>query len=395
MIPDFVSIQRTYESGPPQEENQHAEQATLPILKIATYHSAKDFLGHCLGRTAGLGLFTAVTHYGLSPITSGLWMGGAAAVAAGTQAFLISKHQIGTDSLIKKTAIGLCTVGAAAAGCTIAVLGSSQPVIALAVGAAATTAASLLKYCLFTQPDNSEAIEASKAVVFGMTTAASLALVSVIMPNWIAAESTLAYRSMGIVLESSVIELCKASLEKLGPSVNRNALTFNGKAKAALMGLVPYTVATVLFNGFVAGTLQPAHDSREFIELWGPLLVGSLSNAVKAAANAVAVLHAHKTTTDVADPLAEPVNPSQGLTRPAPKLIAQKIALRVTLSCCRNTLYFSLRARGLSVVQAACIAQACYSYYAQSRDLIFDLMQGEGWSEPVVTARSTSSEITV
>lgn len=396
MIPFFKDIPSNYEISSPQEKECCAEQAQPPILKTVVSHSAKDFIGQCLGRTAGLGVFTAITHHGLSPITAGVWIGSVGALAAGTQAFLISKHQIGTASFAQKTAVALCTLTAAAAGASIVALGSAQPVAAVAIGAAATTAVSLLKYCLFTQPENLDATEVSKAVVFGMSTAASLVLMSGITPNWIAAESTLANRSIGILAESSVIELCKFCFEQVSPSANRNALTFNGKVKAALLALVPYAAATVLFNGFVSSSLQPSHDSHEFMELWTPLLVGALSNAVRGGANAASVLYVHQTKNDIADPEAQAIRPLNSVMRADMHVLTQKTALRFTLSCCRNALYFNLREHGLSVMQAACVTQSCYAFYAQSRDLMYDLMQGEGWSEPVLTVRGSSeSRVTV
>ena len=395
MIPVLKDMPSNYEISPPQEQEGSAKQAQSPTLKTSVCHSAKDFLGQCLGRTAGLSIFTAITHRELNPITAGLCIGSAGALAAGTQAFLISKHQIGTASFAQKTAVALCTLTAAAAGASIVALGSAQPVIALAIGAAATTAVSLLKYCRLTQPEDTNLTEASKAVVFGMSTAASLVLISGITPNWIAAESTLMSRSIGILVESIVIELCKSCFEQLGPSANRNALSFNGKVKAALMALVPYAAATVLFNGFVSSKLQPSHDSHEFMELWAPLLVGAFSNAVRGGANAASVLYVHQTKNDVADPEAQAVTPSNGVMCGDVNVLTQKTALRFTLSCCRNALYFNLREHGLSVMQAACITQSCYAFYAQSRDLMYDLMQGEGWSEPVLIVRdsSESSEI--
>ena len=395
MIPAFKEIEQLHAVSIPETLDVPPSPPSpplSPILKTAASHSARDFLGQCLGRTAGLGVFTAITHSAFGSITADVLIGSVGALAAGTQAFLISKNQIGTTSLAQKTAVALCTATAAAAGASIVALGSAQPVVALAVGAAATTAVSLLKYCLFTQPEDSESTDTSKAIVFGLTTAASLAIISVASPNWIATESTFANRSIGVMIESSVVELCKSSFEQLGPSVNRSALTFNGKVTAAMIGMLPYVAATVLFNGYVSGTMQGNHDSHEFMDLWGPLIVGALSNAVRGASNAAAVLYLHQKSTGINNPDAMPIRPSQGVTRPDINKVTQKTAVRFMLSCCRNALYFKFREHGMSVVQAACLAQTCYAFYAQSRDLIFDLMQGEGWSEPTLITRIDPSQ---
>jgi hypothetical protein len=127
------------------------------------------------------------------------------------------------------------------------------------------------------------------------------------------------------------------------------------------------------------------------MDLWAPLLVGALSNAVRGAANAAAVLHVHQSKNDIADPTAMAIRPTTGFTIPDMNVLVQKTALRFTLSCCRNALYFQLREHGLSVLQAACLAQSFYVFFAQSRELMFDLMQGEGWSEPVLITRDTKA----
>ena len=50
--------------------------------------------------------------------------------------------------------------------------------------------------------------------------------------------------------------------------------------------------------------------------------------------------------------------------------------------------YFYLREKGLRVLPASCIAQSCYAVFAQNRELIVDLMQGEGWhDEPTLSVR--------
>ena len=61
------------------------------------------------------------------------------------------------------------------------------------------------------------------------------------------------------------------------------------------------------------------------------------------------------------------------------------------MSACRNAIYVQLRKGGMSVLQATILAQFAYAFFAQNRDLVYDLMQGEGWvattSEPGSPAR--------
>lgn len=387
MIPAFREMGLLYEHSKPAETTAAARCTLPPVLTTAASHSARDFLGQCLGRTAGLGIFTAISHSSWSPLSASLLTGSAGALAAGTQAFLISKNQIGTNTLAQKTAVALCTVTAAAAGASILALGSAQPVIALAIGAAATTAVSLLKFCLHAQADEAEISDTAKSTVFCMTTATSLVTITLIHPHWMAAETTLVHRSLGVMLESGIVELCKSSFERLGPSANRGALTFNGKVMASLIGLLPYAAATVILNGYVSGLLQPGHDSHEFMDLWAPLMVGALSNALRGAANAAAVYTLQQKAIQVRDSDAGLVRPSTGISCPDVNIVMQKTSVRLFLSCCRNAVYFYLRENGMSVVQAGCLAQFSYAFFAQSRELIFDLMQGEGWTEPRITAR--------
>jgi hypothetical protein len=54
------------------------------------------------------------------------------------------------------------------------------------------------------------------------------------------------------------------------------------------------------------------------------------------------------------------------------------------MSACRNAIYVQLRKDGLSVLQASILAQFAYAFFAQNRDLVYDLMQGEGWSAPTI-----------
>lgn len=388
MIPSLKEMGQIHAIASAQTLEAGPARPASPLLKTAACHGTRDFLGQCLGRTAGLAVFTAITNSNWNPIPTSILIGSIGALAAGTQAFLISQHQIGTATLAQKTAVALCTAAASAAGASIIALGSVQPVIALAIGAAATTAVSLLKYSLPEHADAAELTDVAKATVFSMTTAASLVTMTVVHPHWQSAEKTLANRSIGVMIESGIIELCKAACERLGPSVNRPALSFNGKVRASLMGALPYVAATVLLNGFASGMLQPAKDSHQFMELWAPLMVGALSNAIRGAANAAAVFYLHKKQNEACHPDASPIRPSIGIKQPDCRKVAKKTAIRMTLSCCRNAIYFYLREHGMSVLQAGCLAQFCYSFFAQSRELIFDLMQGEGWNEPVLVKRN-------
>ena len=369
---------------------------SIPSIKVASmWHASRDLAGQALGRTAGLGVLVALSQLEASKLPIQIIAGGMGAIAAGTQAYLIGKNQIGSTTTLQKTALAFCTFTAAAAGGSVAALGSMQPVVVLASCAIATGTASLLNLLQYKNPEERIVTEKAKAIAFSLATAASLSGVLIANQRWRAAEPTLVARSMASFTEATLIELCKTSLEKLGPSVDRSVLNFEGKVGVSLLGLLPYYVATVVFNGILSAKLQPTNDSHEFLDLWGPLTVGALANAVRGAANAAAVYLQHQNKANVKKAHTSVLRPHSGIQPPDLLKMAQKTAVRFLLSTCRNAIYFSLRENGMSMLSAACMAQAFYSLFAQNRDLIYDLMQGEGWSEPVLIARQEIDNVSV
>ncbi len=361
------------------------------ISQASLWHAGRDLAGQALGRTIGLSVLVALTHIESGKLPVQILAAGAGAIAAGTQAYLIGKYQIGTTSALQKTAVGLCTVTAAAAGGSIAALGTMPAITVLASCSIATATTSLLKFLCAGHTEEHQFTNKAKAVALGVATAVSLSGMFLTEVNWSTAESTFAARSIASLAEAAVIELCKSSLEQYGPSVDRNLLNFESKAGVSLMGLLPYYAATILFNGVLSAKLQPANDSHAFLDLWGALTIGSLANAVRGAANAGAAYLHHMNKANVTKPDTSILRPHRGVQQPALEKMAKKTAVRFFLSSCRNAVYFSLREKGMSILAASCIAQACYAVFAQNRDLIYDLMQGEGWSEPVLVSRSGSN----
>ncbi len=371
-------------------------RARPSVLATALCHGIKDTIGQMAGRTVGLALFAGISsqvwQYGNAKIIAG----GLGALAAGSQALLLGASQIGTQSIAQKSAIGLCTVASAAAGATVAALGSLQPVTVLAIAAVATCAVSVLR--LYAQGDDEvqgetlgETADAAKAMTFFMVTAASLTAVAVLDHAWGGADDSLAMRSIARLAEATCIELFKSTLETLGPSANRNALNFNGKFLASVCGLFPYWGATVVLNGVVSGLMQPPHtDSHEFLVLWGPLMIGSLANGIRGATNSTVVNMIHRARPDLRREATEVVRPSMGLKLPDPKKFPQKIVVRFVGNICANALYFKLRAHGMSVLTSGTIMQVMNGIIGQARDLTYELMQGEGWNEPQLTRREAT-----
>lgn len=367
--------------------------ARPPVL-AAVAHGARDLAGQAIARTVGLAIFTRAAAITQDNVPLSAFAGTVGALSAATLAWVVASRQIGTDSWSSLAGTLACTGAAAAAGGAIAMLGSSQPVISLAIGTTLTVATSLLRLYARTA-DEARGVDDAKGITLFLGTAASLTAVAVIDHQWSSARDAAA-RNLGLLGESVTVEFFKSTLERLGPSVDRNALNFNGKMLAGLAGLLPYVAATVLINGYTSGLLQAPSptDSHSFNELLLPVLLGALSNAVRGAANATSVylLHAHGIGTS--EPMREVLRPTDGLRPPAPEKIIKKTAIRFFISSCRVAIYTKLRSQGMTIIQASMLSQAVYGVFAQNRDLVFDLMQGEGWA-PLHPAESTQSNSSI
>ncbi len=387
-IPTTDPVQRS--SDPLQQSSSSIKK---PVLTAAVTHGIKDFAGQFFGRTAGLAVLAGLTSITSAETPLRVIAGGIGAITAGTQAFLIGRHQIGDKTLSQKAALAMCTLSVAAAGAGISAYGSFQPVVVLASCSAAVAVASLLKFCGHKKHYDDNTTEGFKALAFTAAVAYSVTGAGMLISSWSPQESHIAARSIALLIESSIIELCKASLEQLGPSVDKHVLSFTGNAGALLMGLPFYTAATVLLNGVVSGALQPPVDSTKFVELWLPLIVGGLANTVRGSVNACSVAYLASNNIGMSSSEKSLLRPNAWIQKPDCHKLAQKTAVRFFLSSSRNTLYFYLRDKGLAIMPAACIAQACYSVFAQQRDLIYELMQGKGWSEPILNQRKPTTRL--
>lgn len=356
------------------------------ITAACTSHALRDYVGQGLGRAAGLAIYCSLAtldEVGLR-IAAGV-----TGVAIGARfAWRLAQAQIGTDQRWQQAGVGLCTVIGAAAGGTIAALGTSHPVLGIAAGSLLAACASATRTCAtdaFTL-DNADDFKAASAIVGGLSGIAAAACID---RHWKVDANLLPARNLGLVVESTVIEVCKSGFERLGPSVERRALNFEGRVMVALSGMLPYVATAVLLNGYVSGRLQPEHDSRRFNELIAPALVGAIANAVRGASNALAVCLLQRHARFTVGSRESCLHDSRGCRRPRLRAVSDKACTRYFLSACRNALYARLRDAGLSVVDANCIAQGVYACFAQCRDLINDLIRGDGWSEPVSQTRRT------
>lgn len=361
---------------------------TLSIKTTMLAHCGRDIVGQMFGRTFGLGLFNAAAYVASASVPCQIVAGGLGAVFGGLQSQRLAAAQIGSDTMLQYCGVAACTLMGATAGAAIASFGTYQPVAALAVGSALAITVSLAKFCR-KRPNDDIAIDASKATIFLVSTAASVCAITS-LDTYLSPSIKIAPKNLGVVLEATTVEFFKSSLERWGPSVDRHALNFNGKVYASMAGLLPYLAATVLLNGYVSGKMQPDHETHQFEKLIFPLLIGAIANGVRGACNAAAVYVCHQNGWGVAKPDAHILRPSIGRKSPEVIRMSKKIAIRFFLSACRNAVYDRLIHGGMNVVNASMVSQTIYGFFAQNRDLVYDLMKGEGWNTSAETQSTTT-----
>ena len=347
-------------------------------------HAARDFAGQTAGRLLGLGVYSLLSTLGETPmrVASGV----AGACAGGRLSYLVARSQIGTGTYSQCAAVGVCTVAGTIIGGVIVGIGSNQIVSGVAAGSLITAAISWSSKWTSTSAEKQDVSDLKTGSAIGVTFA-GIGVASWCDHQWKVGSNLYPARNLGLIVESTVIEICKSSFEKLGPSVNRNALNFEGKVVASLLGMAPYVAATVFFNGFISGRMQPNHETAEFAELAAPLIVGAIANAVRGFSNALVAYQLHSNGYFVANDKTTNLRDHAGAQWPEAETVLNKSAIRYLLSACRNAVYARLRDSGLSVELASEIAQGVYACYAQCRDLIHDIARGEGWSEPRVVQR--------
>ena len=350
-----------------------------PTLTAPAAHAARDFVGQLVGRVAGLAIYTGTYSLVKRMLPVSICMGAVGAISGATLGHMLSSQQIGTTTPARVIGSVACTLGGAIAGGAIAAAGTTQPVITLAVGCTLTAAVSVMRLWSRDSEDD-DTVDDLKGIAAFMGTAATLTAVCVTDHDWHASKD-IAARNLGVLGESLTVEFFKSTLERCGPSIDRQALNFNGKVLSSLAGTLPYVAATVFINGVIAGLFQPGgtDDSHLFGDLLLPTMIGALANAVRGFANASANECLYEWNIGAAHPKRDLVRPHAGIKKPEGDRILTKTAVRFFISSCRNAVYTKLRSKGMTPLQAGIISQSIYGFFAQNRDLIFDLMQGEGW----------------
>ena len=170
---------------------------------------------------------------------------------------------------------------------------------------------------------------------------------------------------------------------------------FNAAAYVASASVPCQIVAGGLgavFGGMQAQRLAAAQIGSDTILQYCGVAACTLMGAaaVRGACNAAAVYVCHQNGWGVAKPDADILRPSVGPKRPEAIRMSKKIAIRFFLSACRNAVYDRLIHGGMNVVNASMVSQAIYGFFAQNRDLVYDLMKGEGWNKSVETQSTTT-----
>jgi len=387
-FPNFVSpLSNAVDVATAADDSPHVPTLRSRAALACLSHAARDFAGQAVGRLLGLGVYSLLSTLGETPmrVASGIVGAGAGARLS----YMIAREQIGTGSYRQRAAVGACTIAGTVIGGVIVGVGSNQIVSGLAAGALITSAISWSSKWTSTTDEKQQVTDLKTGSAIGVTFA-GIGVAAWCDQQWKVGSNLYPARNLGLIVESTVIEICKSSFEKLGPSVNRNALNFEGKVVASLLGMAPYVAATVFFNGYMSGRMQPNRENAEFAELAVPMIVGAIANAVRAFSNALVAYQLHSNGYFVADDKTTNLRDHAGAQWPEVETVLNKSSIRYLLSACRNAVYARFRDSGMSVELASEIAQGVYACYAQCRELIHDIARGEGWSEPKVVQRPSA-----
>ena len=338
------------------------------------------------------------------------------AVSAGYCTGQLLQHQIGNTTPAQKIGVGLASVAAMVAGGvitgyasmpTVCMIASGYLVAAIASSATRSANASDGETDGETNPEielepgtHSDAVTQSASgnhrysdenialgiKILGFTAASTPFLIGfLVQPSyWLNHDANISTRNFSVLVEALTVEITKATLGTVGISVNKDAMIFEEKFKTAMMGFLPYVIASVLLNSVAGGLLQAELRSDQFTNLIVPALVGALANCIKGAANAAAARYVSDPDASFLQASEQTTRPHQGLQWPISKQLAPKVMLRYLMISCRDSLFFGLKKAGVHPDLANACSMAIYASFAQFREVTFDLMQGDGWSTATI-----------
>ncbi len=334
------------------------------------------------------------------------------AVSAGFCTGRLLQHQIGNATPAQKIGVGLASVAAMVAGGVITGYASMPTVCIIASGSlVAAIASSAAKSANTSKSETDSEVESESGThsdaethsasgnhrysdenirlgikILGFTAASAPFLIGFLVnpSHWLNHDANISTRNFSVLVEALTVELTKATISTVGISVNKDALIFEEKFKTAMIGLLPYVIASVLLNSVAGGLLQAELRSDQFTNLVVPALVGALANCVKGAANAAASRYISDPEASFLQASKQTTRPHHGFQWPISEQLAPKVMLRYLMISCRDSLFFGLKRAGVHPDVANACAMAVYASLAQFRELTFDLMQGDGWSAPTI-----------
>ena len=399
-------------ANPPRLVSRPASEDTpIPLWKTSGTQVLRELISQSLGRLGGAATFTGLSNSKMSPVPVALL----GTVSAGVCAGQLLRHQIGNATAAQKIGVGLASVAAMVAGGVITGYASMPTVCMIASGyLVAAIASSATRSANVSDGETDPEIEAASITnldavtqsasgnqrfsdenirlgikILGFTAASTPFLIGFLVnPSyWLNHDANVSTRNFSVLVEALTVELTKATLSTVGISVNKDAMVFEEKFKTAMMGFLPYVIASVLLNSVAGGLLQAELRSDQFTSLIVPALVGALANCIKGAANAAAARYVSDPDASFIEASEQTTRPGQGPQWPISKQLAPKVMLRYLMISCRDSLFFGLKKAGVHPDLANACSMAVYAGFSQFRELTFDLMQGEGWSAPTIKPR--------
>lgn len=383
--PDLVLSIRSKHAEANAEVTQAVEavSCTYSWPAMSAMRGLAEFAWHGTGRVINSGCFVLLSNVP----ASGLRI--AASVMAGVAAGHCSYRMVVTrtgDSPCGKALAAVAGLVTGAAAGTATYIGSGYPGLMVAAAGVAAFGASHVQH-VKRRTGQAPLASAVPGAVVVATCGASIAVAVCTPALRIMDTGKLGRRTLALLAEAVSIEFFKGTSERMFPGIDRCHLPFERRLKAGMIALLPYALASVVFSGIAGNLLRAQMQSERFEHHLVPLLVGSLASVVKGAVN-TAVLRCGGEWTSRGSASADGLRAPEGLRLPAIGFTIEKAALRFAIASARDVIYLSLVDGGMEEIPAACLAYSLYACFAQHRDLVFDMMQGEGWTEPRITPRS-------
>lgn len=396
--PDSSVVPVAIPSGESTEDPSSHRGAECPSpcwahwTTLGAVRGLAEFAWQTAGRLTNAGVFVCLAS-AAPAVLRGL-AGGGATLAAGYCGYRLMVANVGTETVARKLLVAAGTAGFAAAGGSTVALGQAAPLIALAAGGLGSFIFSGTSRCREQQeparPSPPHEHTVIRPLIF-MAVSGTTLLTCVQVPSLRMLDPTrLPRRSLALLAEAAVIEIAKGTTASSLPGVDTAAMNFERRLKAAMIGLLPYALASVALNAVAGNLLRAEMGEERFDHLAATALAGALANVVKGAVN-TAILRCGGALSPCNDADWSPARPGGCPGRPDPSATLARTALRFLIASARDVLYLSLVDGGMNEVAAACLAYTLYAFFAQHRELIFDIMQGDGWTEPQLRGRAAQA----